>query len=268
MKTRGFKSGTGPLKIENKGGKVSKKKVIRNLEEGISKVIEKRVARDLEEKSRNTSHSASHLLSHTEVQQIQDTQAWDLEKEMTNEANTKGIKELENRLAKVDEIATEKGWNEALRKERLEVLDGLWRGLRQEEHEWWQKSRVKWLLEGDRNTKFFHIMASGRGRHNLIDKVTINGVSLEKPDEVNDGINDYFENIYKKMWWNRPRISGLPLQKLSKPDRVFLEEDFSLDEVWLAVSSCDRNKALGLERFNLSFIKQNWVVIKDDFMTS
>ncbi|KAK2651419.1 hypothetical protein Ddye_011275 [Dipteronia dyeriana] len=66
--------------------------------------------------------------------------------------------------------------------------------------------------------------------------------------------------------WRRPRITGLPLQRLSESDRFFLEEVFSLEEVWLVVSSFDGNKAPGQDGFNLNFIKENWKVIKDDFM--
>ena len=42
--------------------------------------------------------------------------------------------------------------------------------LHQEELYWRQRSRVAWLRDGDRNTRFFHASASHRRRVNIIEK--------------------------------------------------------------------------------------------------
>ena len=51
-----------------------------------------------------------------------------------------------------------------LKKEINEILT-------REEMMWKQRSRVEWLRNGDRNTKFFHASASQRRRKNRIDGV-------------------------------------------------------------------------------------------------
>lgn len=43
--------------------------------------------------------------------------------------------------------------------------------LRKEEVFWLQHFRVSWMREGDRNTKFFHRVASGRKRRNWIEEI-------------------------------------------------------------------------------------------------
>ena len=43
-----------------------------------------------------------------------------------------------------------------------------------EEISWRQKSREVWLMEGDRNTGFFHKMANSHRRINCLSKIKIN----------------------------------------------------------------------------------------------
>jgi len=45
----------------------------------------------------------------------------------------------------------------------------------QEEVSWRQKSRVLWLKEGDKCTKFFHWIANSNRRFNAIESLSVNG---------------------------------------------------------------------------------------------
>jgi hypothetical protein len=45
----------------------------------------------------------------------------------------------------------------------------------QEEVNWRQKSRVLWLKEGDKCTKFFHRIANLNRRSNAIESLLVNG---------------------------------------------------------------------------------------------
>lgn len=71
------------------------------------------------------------------------------------------IKEIQDRLEQdhSDEILVKEG---ELLKE-LEVV------LEQEEVIWFQKSREKWVVHGDRNTKFFHMSTVIRRRRNRVE---------------------------------------------------------------------------------------------------
>jgi hypothetical protein len=43
--------------------------------------------------------------------------------------------------------------------------------LEQEEIHWLQRSRVNWLSQGDKNTRFFHQFASARRKKNMIKRL-------------------------------------------------------------------------------------------------
>jgi hypothetical protein len=58
---------------------------------------------------------------------------------------------------------------------KAEIVSELERSTLMEEVSWRQKSRVLWLREGDKCTKFFHIMANSNRRRNTIDSLLIDG---------------------------------------------------------------------------------------------
>lgn len=69
--------------------------------------------------------------------------------------------------------------------------------LRAQEKHWKQKSRIKWLAEGDRNTKFFHLISKIRGSSNSIDKISVNGNLLTSKGEIQEASANHFEQIFK-----------------------------------------------------------------------
>ncbi|KAK3219672.1 hypothetical protein Dsin_013642 [Dipteronia sinensis] len=64
----------------------------------------------------------------------------------SNRDNTSTKKVCEDRIGAVDSKAEREGWTDTLRKERTEILSGLWTAVRREGQKW--RQRVKWLKEG------------------------------------------------------------------------------------------------------------------------
>ena len=58
-----------------------------------------------------------------------------------------------------------------------------------------QRSRLRFLEEGDANTKFFHLQACHRNRKNHIPSILHNGVWFSSDEAKSEVIYDYFNGI-------------------------------------------------------------------------
>ncbi|XP_019266372.1 PREDICTED: uncharacterized protein LOC109243827 [Nicotiana attenuata] len=61
-----------------------------------------------------------------------------------------------------------------------------------EETTWRQRSRVLWLKQGDKNTKFFHRMANAHRRFNTLDKLEINGEQITDSEVIIKEIVEFY----------------------------------------------------------------------------
>ena len=147
-----------------------------------------------------------------------------------------------------------------IKKELRDVL------LKEEVH-WRQSSRIKWIKDGDSNSKFFHRVENGRRKKKFIKfLVTKDGENLSGSDDISEEILKYFRRLYTKPERNSWKIEGLDwspisIQSVDCLDRPFLEE-----EVCSVVFQLNRNKAPGLDGFTMELYQDCWDVIKEDLM--
>ena len=125
---------------------------------------------------------------------------------------------------------------------------------------------MKWLQEGDKNTKFFHLVASSRKRANHIAKLTIHDKVVDKPGDIQEAITSHFESLFNKHQATQVKDLNCNLKMLNENSATLLECPFSEVEVWDVIQHCDGNKAPGPDGFNLHFFKSQWNVVKDDVM--
>ena len=137
------------------------------------------------------------------------------------------------------------------REEIREISDKLNTLLYQEEMLWLQRSRILWLKEGDRNTKFFHNKAVWRARKNKIRELhDEDGEAQSDPVVMGNMVSEYFQKIFTK----DDLLDAAPLVDLfecvvTEFDNNRLCRDFSDEEISNALFQIGPLKALGPDGF-------------------
>ncbi|XP_071727256.1 uncharacterized protein [Rutidosis leptorrhynchoides] len=108
-----------------------------------------------------------------------------------------------------------------------------------------QKSRVKWDIEGDENSKFFHCSLKRKRKQQHIHGLMINGIWVTDPATIKMKFLDYFSAKFERKQSTVHFEPVNPLRSLSAEDSSFLEADFGEDEIKKAVWECGSSKAPG-----------------------
>ena len=76
---------------------------------------------------------------------------------------------------------------------------------------WKQKSKIRWLKDGDRNTKFIHMSAKSRNSVNRIDRISIDGIIIDDAKQIRNEACSFFSNLLQSSFivpdealFNRP----------------------------------------------------------------
>ncbi|GKB21075.1 putative RNA-directed DNA polymerase, partial [Tanacetum coccineum] len=128
-----------------------------------------------------------------------------------------------------------------------------------------QKARIKWAIEGDENSHFFHNYVKKNARKNNIGLVS-NGEWVTNPMSIKDIVFNHFSARFKESCQSTVFDSNL-FRMLNEVDVNFLESEFSKEDIKAAVWDCSGSKAPGPDGLNFKFIKRFWDLIQDDFIS-
>ncbi|CAL9000066.1 unnamed protein product, partial [Prunus brigantina] len=149
---------------------------------------------------------------------------------------------------------------------RLEV--DLKKELQQEEEYWKLKSRVQWLHEGDKNTKFFHSKVVVRRRINQLKGLEDHmGTWHREASDIRRIAESYFQELF---------TSGDPMgakeildcvqATVTSQDNLAMSKPVLEAEVVAAVKQLDPIKSPGLDGFTGSFYQKFWSTIGGDIL--
>jgi hypothetical protein len=130
-----------------------------------------------------------------------------------------------------------------------------------------QRSRMRWLRDGDANSKLFHSVANGRKARNFIPAVRVDNVLISDQK----GKEDAFFHAYRALLGtieNREFELDLAALGLLQREPLDLDDMFSEDEVWSVVKDLPKERAPGPDGFIGSFYQRAWAWIKRDVMAA
>ena len=108
------------------------------------------------------------------------------------------------------------------------------------------------MKEEDKNIGFFHIMANSHRRGNHITKMKINEVWVSKEVEMKQGIVGGFKTLPSNTREWRANLDGLTFQRITEDEVTRLEIPFTIDEVFIALSNLNGDKAPSPDGFTLA----------------
>jgi len=154
-------------------------------------------------------------------------------------------------------------------REREESVQGfvdLWELLKSKDSHLFQRSRSRWLKEGDANTTYFHASVKLRRKRNSILVLRFDDRWVESVEDVRTEIVSYFSNHFAETLVDRPQLDGVNFNGRSEEEDLALSVSFQSAEIKEVVLKADGNKSPG-DGFNFSFFKKCWDLMEREVGT-
>ncbi|WOL08424.1 hypothetical protein Cni_G17177 [Canna indica] len=130
---------------------------------------------------------------------------------------------------------------------------------------WWSKSRMKWIEEGEKNTRFYHIYVKMRRRKNKVDSLIVDDVKITDESEIANSFADWYEQLWKqpvrRMTYDG-ELESLNWAMIEVNEANELIKGICLEEIYSAICLMGRGKSPGADGFILEFYLNCWDIIK------
>ncbi|XP_050263906.1 uncharacterized protein LOC126708133 [Quercus robur] len=137
--------------------------------------------------------------------------------------------------------------------------------LNQEEELWSLKSRLNWLIQGDRNTTFHHMTTLIRRKRNkILNLKNGQGEWINDLAAVKDFVRSSFCKLYTSEFTSSPKlipVSDLALPLLSDEEAQILNLPVQDDEIKQALWSLKPFKSPNLDGLHATFFQRFWLVV-------
>jgi mannosylglycoprotein endo-beta-mannosidase len=176
-------------------------------------------------------------------------------------AYKKEKKELLNKLDELDKKAEIFPLDEMELNLKHVLNERLAELLREEELKWYQRAKVKHLLQGDANTKYYHLLANGKQRKTRIFQLEDGNNLISRDAQLKKHITSYYKNLFgpsdnHSIVLNGTQIRDIP--QVSALENGFLTDDFLESKVRAAIFQMEHNKAPAPDGFPLEFYQVLW----------
>lgn len=141
------------------------------------------------------------------------------------------------------------------------------------------RSKVKWLEQGEKPTKYFFNLEKTNYEKKLIREVKLeNGDRVSEPKQIEKELEKFYSNMYtsknlksESQGENKSFesfVEGIEIPQLNVDEQDSLEHDFTFEELKEAVSSFSDNKTPGEDGFTKEFYESFYDLIWRDLLNS
>ncbi|KAF5445223.1 hypothetical protein F2P56_034289 [Juglans regia] len=166
---------------------------------------------------------------------------------------------LEDKIENLENLL-QRGWDDDIERELVRSSNELSSWRLREDIRLAQMAKIKWRMDGDRNTKFFHVWLSNKKHRKIHQLRTSNGLAFNSPEAIHLGAVDYFSDFLQRSNPVRevPDLSSLISSVINDEDCVRLCGIPSLVEVKEALSTIHINSSPGPNGFGTESIYNLW----------
>lgn len=136
----------------------------------------------------------------------------------------------------------------------------------------YQRAKVRWLKEGDSNTRFFHSSIKRRRfQQRVLEIADKHGYVQSTPESINRAFEEFYRDLLGKANDSRTSIQNEVVQLgalVSDQQAEYLTMEFSDKEIKEAFFSIPGAKAPGPDGYNSTFFKMAWPIIGEEICTA
>jgi hypothetical protein len=135
--------------------------------------------------------------------------------------------------------------------------------LKKEEMMWFQRSRAKWLIDGDQNTRYYHLKTINRRRkNNILMLKNSEGHWIEDVNEMHGMVSEFYHHLFSVDNTNREWFqTHVTYPVLDEGTLASLGAPIEDTEVKYVVQSMSPWKAPGPDGFPAGFYQKSWNIV-------
>ncbi|XP_042484156.1 uncharacterized protein LOC122064513 [Macadamia integrifolia] len=177
------------------------------------------------------------------------------------------VKKASDHLNSVHQEIEAAGMSDDLFGREADAKTALLKATQLQDNLWAKKAKQRWMKDGDKNSKFFHLSVKMRRDRNQIRTLqNADGEWMNDQQQLSSYIVNYYEEFHRlSITSPHPELLDCIPCIISDDDALYLEAEPSSEEIKKAIWELDPNSSPGPDGFSGKFFRQVWSIVEDDF---